>query len=100
MKHYVVKYLMVATICFLCLQSLHAQRIYVKDQPIAAIENRPVAPKPDYVWIQGEWIPKGKTYVYQPGLWVTPRPHSVWISGHWVREHKGWYWVKGHWARS
>ena len=100
MKQYVVKYLMVAAICFLCSQQINAQRIYVTAQPKPVIVNRPAAPAPNYVWIEGEWIPKGSTYVYQPGHWIAPRPKHVWMPGHWVRVHRGWYWVKGYWTRA
>ena len=100
MKHYVIKYLVVAAICFLCLQQIHAQRIYVTEQPSPASVTRPAAPAPNYVWMEGEWIPKDKTYVYQPGYWMAPHPGYKWIPGHWVHEHRGWYWVKGYWRRS
>ena len=100
MKHYVVKYLMIAAICFLCAQQIHAQRIYVTVQPRATIVARPAAPVPNYVWIEGEWIPKGGVYVYQPGYWVAPRPSYLWVPGHWVRVRRGWYWVRGHWSRA
>jgi hypothetical protein len=100
MKDYVIKYLMLAAICFLCSQQAHAQRIYVTVQPRAAIIARPAAPAPNYVWIEGEWIPKGRTYVYQPGYWVAPRPHYIWVPGHWMRVRRGWYWVRGYWARA
>jgi hypothetical protein len=99
MKHYVVKYLMVTAICFLCSQQIRAQRIYLTEQPKSDVVTHQAAPSPNYVWIEDEWIPKGRTYVHQPGHWVAPRPHYVWIPGHWVREHRGWYWTKGYWAK-
>jgi len=100
MKHYVVKYLILAAICFLCSQQIYAQRIYVRVQPRAGVVARPAAPAPDYVWIEGEWIPRGRTYVYQPGYWIAPRPHAVWVPSHWVRVRRGWYWVRGYWTRA
>jgi len=99
MKHFVVKYLVVAAICFLCSQKVHAQRIYLTEQPSPTNLARPTAPAPNYVWIEGEWIPKDKTYVYQPGHWIAPRAGYKWIPGHWVHEHQGWYWVKGYWIK-
>ncbi|TKK67237.1 hypothetical protein FC093_15250 [Ilyomonas limi] len=100
MKHFVVKYLMLLAICFLCSQQSRAQRIYVTVQPGATVVARPAAPAHTYVWIEGEWIPMGRTYVYQPGYWVAPRPHYVWMPGHWAHIRRGWYWVSGHWART
>ena len=54
MKHFVVKYLVLAAICFLCTQQLQAQRIYVKIQPRATVVARPAAPASNYVLVEGE----------------------------------------------
>lgn len=62
------------------------------------VTTRPVRPSATHVWIEGEWIPKGRTYVERPGYWAPiPRPHAVWVPGHWDRRPRGYFWVPGHW---
>jgi len=56
MKHFVVKYLVLAAICFLCSQQNSVQRIYATVQPRATIVAHPAAPARNYVWIEYEWI--------------------------------------------
>ncbi|WP_214071385.1 YXWGXW repeat-containing protein [Mucilaginibacter sp. dw_454] len=59
---------------------------------------RPVRPSANHVWIEGEWVPRGRTYVERPGYWAAaPRPHAVWIAGHWDRRRGGYAWVPGYW---
>ncbi|MBS1524351.1 MAG: YXWGXW repeat-containing protein [Bacteroidetes bacterium] len=58
----------------------------------------PPAPSPRHVWVEGEWVPGGGTYVYRPGYWVLPpRPHAIWTRGHWRHRPHGWVWIPGHW---
>ena len=59
---------------------------------------RPVRPSANHVWIEGEWVPQGRTYVERPGYWATaPRPRAVWIPGHWDRRPRGYVWIPGYW---
>ncbi|GAA4096175.1 hypothetical protein [Mucilaginibacter panaciglaebae] len=59
---------------------------------------RPARPSAHHVWIEGEWVPKGRTYVERPGYWaVAPRPHAVWVPGHWDHRRGGYVWVAGYW---
>jgi hypothetical protein len=58
---------------------------------------RPAAPRPDYVWIDGEWVWRGRRYQYVNGYWAPPRAGHAWVSGHWARRGGGWYWQRGHW---
>ncbi|MGN6638029.1 MAG: hypothetical protein ACTHJ8_03900 [Mucilaginibacter sp.] len=59
---------------------------------------RPPAPSPRHVWVSGEWVPSGGTYVYKQGYWeLPPRPRAVWVPGHWRHFRHGYAWVRGHW---
>jgi len=66
--------------------------------PAAIVENRPVRPGPNYVWIAGYHRWDGHAYVWAPGRWeVPPRPHARWVAHRWVRRGHGWVLVEGHW---
>ncbi len=81
------------------LTATYAQQITVR----ARLAEPPrVAPPPrpshDHVWVEGEWVPNGGTYVYKPGYWeLPPRPHARWVRGHWRHFRGGWAWIPGHW---
>ena len=77
----------------------HAQKIFVKIQPVAPRFERPPAPSRNHVWVEGEWEWSGDHYVRKEGYWVVPRPHEVWVTGHWKRAYGGWAWAPGHWSR-
>jgi hypothetical protein len=56
-----------------------------------------VAPGPDYVWIDGEWVWNGRWF-WVGGHWgYPPYPHAVWVRGYWGRGAHGWFRVPGHW---
>lgn len=67
------------------------------EPPATAVVVRPAAPRPDYVWVDGEWIWRGGRYVYTNGYWAPPRRGHAWVGGHWERRGNGWYWQRGHW---
>ena len=75
--------------------------IYVRIGPPAPIvEQRIVAPAPDYVWQPGYHRWASNSYVWVPGTWARPpyrRAH--WVEGHWVHTRHGYYWEQGYWAR-
>jgi outer membrane lipoprotein SlyB len=65
--------------------------------PPAPVETIAVAPGPDYVWINGEWIWNGR-WVWAGGHWgYAPYPHAVWVAGYWSRGPYGWHHEPGHW---
>ena len=77
-------------------------QIYIKVRPVVPVRVRPVAPGPQAIWIDEEWKPNGKAYVYAGGYWATP-PHQgfIWIPGHWKRHPEyGEYWIAGHWKKA
>ncbi|MDE3068556.1 MAG: YXWGXW repeat-containing protein [Verrucomicrobiota bacterium] len=56
-----------------------------------------VAPGPGYVWVDGEWVWRGR-WVWIGGHWAyPPHPEAVWVHGYWHRGPYGWYHVQGYW---
>ena len=100
MKQLIVKCTLMVVLALGFSYASHAQRIYVTVQPQAKVVARPVAPRPNYIWVDGEWVRHGRNYAYREGYWVAPRAGRVWIPGHWVRERRGWYWAPGYWRRA
>ncbi len=70
---------------------------YVETQPGEVVYERPVAPGPDYVWIDGDWVWSGGRYVWHNGYWSHPRPGRTWVGGSWSRTGRGYHWNRGHW---
>jgi len=77
----------------------NAQQIVVRarlHEPVRVAP--PPAPSHRHVWVEGEWVPNGSTYVYKAGYWeLPPRPHARWARGHWRHFRGGWAWIPGHW---
>lgn len=62
------------------------------------VVRRPPPPSPHHVWVDEDWTPRGRTYVWHGGYWAAPpRPGAVWVAGHWARRGRGWIWVQGFW---
>ena len=76
-------------------------RIYVRiAPPPLVVEQRAVAPYPDYVWQPGYHRWTGRDYSWSAGVWARPPyRHALWVSGRWVEGRRGFYWVPGHWTR-
>lgn len=90
---------MLACIFSMGMGAVSAQRIYVSVRPArpAVVVKRPVAPA-GAIWIDEEWVPQGKTYVWHGGYWATPpRPHAVYVPGRWVHSRRGHVWIRGYW---
>jgi hypothetical protein len=50
--------------------------------PPARVESVPPRPKPDAVWIDGEWTWRRGRWAWMPGRWVEPAPgqtYSLWV---------------------
>jgi hypothetical protein len=73
-------------------------RVVVVHRPHPPVVARPLPPHPGWVWIEGDWIWRGRHYVWKPGYWRAPRPGYAWIPGHWRRVPHGWHWEAGHWG--
>jgi WXXGXW repeat (2 copies) len=55
---------------------------------------RPVAPGPDYAWVDGYWYPEGGRYRWHAGYWSRP-PYT---GAHWVGpHHDGERFYAGYW---
>ena len=55
---------------------------------------RPVAPGPDYYWVDGYWYPVGNHYKWHDGYWTRP-PYAGarWVVPH----HDGTQYFQGYW---
>lgn len=66
--------------------------------PPARVEVIPAAPKPEAVWIDGEWTWQGRRWAWKQGRWVAPpvnAQYSPWTS---VRDVLGTFYVaEGRW---
>jgi len=70
--------------------------LWVTERPVEPVYVRPVAPGPDYVWVDGEWYISGGRYTYRNGYWAHPRGRS-WQAGSWQNRGNSWHWQRGHW---
>jgi outer membrane lipoprotein SlyB len=71
--------------------------VVAQPPPPPPVETVVVAPGPDYVWIDGEWIWNGQWF-WVGGHWgYPPYPHAVWVRGYWGRGPHGWSRAPGHW---
>jgi len=69
---------------------------YVAARPAEPVYARPVAPYYGAVWIDGDWVWRGGTYVYIRGHWARPQGR-VWVRGYWESGPRGYWWHRGHW---
>ena len=71
--------------------------VVAEPPPPVPVETVVVAPGPDYVWIDGEWVWNGQWF-WVGGHWgYPPYPHAVWVRGYWGRGPHGWVRAPGHW---
>jgi hypothetical protein len=70
---------------------------YVDEQPGDVTYEQGVAPGPDYVWIDGDWVWGGGRYTYQKGHWDHRREGHSYVKGSWAHTSHGYHWNKGHW---
>lgn len=71
---------------------------YVVTRPAEVVYTRPIAPGPDYIWVDGDWVWTSNRYVWREGHWGRPRGGRTWQGGHWVQgSGRGWRWERGHW---
>jgi hypothetical protein len=62
------------------------------------VVHRPPPPSPRHVWVEEDWVPRGRTYAWHGGYWAAPpRPRAIWVPGHWDRRHHGYVWIGGYW---
>ena len=71
--------------------------VVTQPPPPPPVDTVVVAPGPDYVWIDGEWVWNGRWF-WVGGHWgYPPYPHAVWVRGYWGRGSHGWSRAPGHW---
>src|SRR5579863_1851996 len=62
--------------------------------PPRVIRVQPVAPGPDFIWVQGYWYPVGNHYKWHAGYWTQPPYEGArWIAPH----HDGQQFFEGYW---
>ena len=72
--------------------------VVVRERPVAPVVVRSAAPGANYVWVEGNYVRRGRGYVYSPGYWaVPPRGRTVYKPGYWVQSPRGYYYRKGRW---
>jgi hypothetical protein len=65
--------------------------------PPRVVHVRPLAPGPDYVWVEGYWYPVGGRYVWHDGYWTrSPYAGARWVGPH----HDGERFFNGYWEGS
>jgi len=69
----------------------------VAEQPVTPVYTQTVAPGPDYVWIDGDWIWEGGRYTWHNGYWDHPHGNMHWQAGSWESRGSGWRWRRGRW---
>jgi hypothetical protein len=74
-----------------------ATTVVVRERPVEPVYVRPAPPRPDYVWVDGEWARRHGHYEYIHGYWTAPRPGHVWHRGHWENRRGGYIWIGGSW---
>jgi hypothetical protein len=76
----------------------YAQEVVVHARMVGHEGPRPMRPSPRHMWVGGEWVVNGGTYVYKPGYWAEPpQPGVPWVRGHWGHRRGGYVWIPGHW---
>jgi WXXGXW repeat (2 copies) len=57
-----------------------------------------VAPGPGYVWINGYWGWRGRSYAWVPGYYTRPpRARARWVEPRWERDHNRYRFHEGRW---
>lgn len=97
MKTYSLKSVITLLLLLFLAHGSFAQRFVIKVRPTPPAAVRIAAPSARHIWIDGDWVWSGGTYVYKPGYWYLPRGRERWVPGHWVRARGGWAWIPGHW---
>ena len=55
-------------------------------------------PAPDYVWIDGYWVWRGRGYEWVPGRWDRPpHGHGRWNAAHYERHGNSYIFIEGSW---
>ncbi len=88
-----------AVLLTMSLLSCEPGSVVVSAQPEEPVYERPLAPYPGYIWIDGDWYWSGGHYQYRRGYWSAPRAHRVYTHGSWEKRTNGYHWRSGRWER-
>lgn len=92
----------IAFLTLLFAQAISAQ-VYVQVRPVPPppMAIRPLPPRPNYVWVEGNWRwhKPSRQYVYHEGYWIKPKHRHRWNQGYWNQTPRGYVWVSGRWRR-
>jgi WXXGXW repeat (2 copies) len=96
MKKFIYFYTILVVIIF---SSCGPTAVVVRQQPVAPVYVRPVAPSRTHVWVEGSWVGSRRHgYKYRRGYYaLPPRGRSNYTPGYWVRGRNGYYWQNGRW---
>jgi hypothetical protein len=62
--------------------------------PPRVLAVRPVAPGPEFVWVDGYWYPQGRRYRWHEGYWTrAPFAGARWVAP----RHENDRWFEGYW---
>lgn len=84
------------TLSLFVMSSCGPSELTVSSRPTSPYYERPVSPGVGYVWIDGDWYPRGGRYYWREGHWSRPTTR-VWIGGNWESRNGGYYWRRGYW---
>ncbi|RYY21407.1 MAG: hypothetical protein EOO04_18275 [Chitinophagaceae bacterium] len=99
MKRKFTRFLLLSAMIFGISWSAGAQ-VFVRVRPaVPHVRMHPVAPSPRHIWIEGNWVVRGRQYVWHDGYWVVPKRGHRWSKGHWQHTRRGYVWVPGRWER-
>ena len=77
---------------------VNTANLVVAQAPPPPTEMVLLAPSPDYVWVDGEWVWNGGTRVWIGGRWaLPPYRHAIWVCARWEHGPYGWHRVGGRW---
>jgi len=74
------------------------QRVEVAP-PVQLVEERPLPPAPNYVWVSGYWWWNTPRWVWVTGYWCPPRRGYAYVPGSWYWSNNYWWYGPGGWAR-
>ena len=67
--------------------------------PAPLVEQRAVAPAPNYIWVSGYWWWNQPSWVWAPGYWCPPRYGYGYVPSSWYWAGGSWWFGPGGWAR-
>jgi hypothetical protein len=94
--HYMKRILLLAFILF-TIAACNSSHYVISTQLPVPVYEKPIAPGPGYVWIDGDWKVEDGNYIWHEGHWRKPKVHKVWHPGYWQSTTNGWYWQPGRW---